>query len=229
MMQKVRIDRVLSKSGFGSRNDARKLIKEGRVYANGKRVTSFSERVDPSFVEIDHKKVDYREFIYVIMNKPEGVVSATEDKKYKTVIDLLDERTKSYEPFPVGRLDIDTVGLLLITNDGELCHNLLSPKKHIDKTYFVRTLNEVSDKDIDILENGVDLGDFVTMPAKLERAEDGVLITIKEGKFHQVKRMFESVNNKVTYLKRIKMGKILLPDDLKEGEYRFIEKKEIEQ
>lgn len=226
-MEKVRIDRVLSKSGFGSRNDVKKYIKAGRVFADGVKVKSPSEKVLPETVTVDRKKVDYKEFVYILMNKPMGVISATEDKKLPTVIDLLDERTKSYEPFPVGRLDIDTVGLLLLTNDGALSHDLLSPKKHVPKTYFVKTEKEVSLKDAQDLEKGVDIGGYITKPATVEILDDGINLTINEGKFHQVKKMLESVDNKVTYLKRISMGNLKLPPNLEEGSYIEIQKSDI--
>ena len=168
-----------------------------------------------------------KEFVYILMNKPVGVISATEDKKLPTVIDLLDERSKSYEPFPVGRLDIDTVGLLLLTNDGALSHELLSPKKHVPKTYFVKTEKEVTLKDAETLEKGVDIGGYITKPATVEILEEGINLTISEGKFHQVKKMLESVDNKVTYLKRISMGNLKLPENLEEGSYIEIQKSDI--
>lgn len=226
-MEKVRIDRILSKSGFGSRSEVKNYIKQGRVWADGVRIKSPSEKVLPSSVTVDKKEIDYKEFVYILMNKPSGVLSATEDKKQQTVVDLLDERMKSYEPFPVGRLDIDTVGLLLLTNDGPLSHELLSPKKHVEKTYFVKTSKQLSDEDVSALEVGVDIGGYVTKPAKVKKTDDGIHLTITEGKFHQVKKMLESVGNKVTYLQRIKMGALELPENLPEGEYLEITKNDV--
>ena len=226
-MDKVRIDRILSKSGFGSRSEVKKYIKSGRVSVDGVKVKSPSEKAFPELVEVDGSKVDYKEYVYILMNKPAGVISATEDKKLPTVTDLLDERLKDYDPFPVGRLDIDTVGLLLLTNDGPLSHELLSPKKHVPKTYFVKTQTSVTEKDAEILENGVDIGGYITKPAKVEFTDGGIFLTISEGKFHQVKKMLEAVDNKVTYLKRVSMGNLKLPDSLEEGKYIEIEKSEI--
>ena len=170
------------------------------------------------------------------MNKPSGVISATEDGKHKTVIDLLCEKYKNYKVFPVGRLDIDTEGLLLLTNDGVLAHNLLSPKKHVDKKYYVELKEPLTIEKKKILENGIKLEEnFVTKKAKIEiidKDEDievnSVFITISEGKFHQVKRMFKFVENEVLYLKRVKMGKLLLPENLKLGEYRELSEEEMD-
>ena len=168
-----------------------------------------------------------------MMNKPDGVVSATFDNYDETVIDLLEEEDKVFEPFPVGRLDKDTVGLLLLTNDGELNHKLISPKKHVDKVYYAQIDREVDKKDINAFEKGIVLDDgYKCMPGKLEildSTEDGsnVLVTIQEGKFHQVKRMFQSREKKVVYLKRQSFGPIDLDEELKEGEYRELTDEEI--
>jgi len=173
--------------------------------------------------------VIYKEFIYLMLNKPQGYISATNDKMHPTVIDLVPEEFMHYETFPVGRLDIDTEGLLLLTNDGSLSHNLLSPKKHVAKIYFAQVLNEVTSDDITAFENGIELEDFTTLPAKLRQSDDGYLVTIYEGKFHQIKRMFEAIGNKVTYLKRIKMGGLSLDESLELGEIREITKEEMEK
>ena len=173
-----------------------------------------------------------------MMNKPAGVISATEDSHHKTVIDLLNNKYRTYDVFPVGRLDIDTEGLILLTNDGILSHNLLSPKKHVDKKYYVKIAKPLSENDVKTLENGIKLGEnFVTKKAKIEviskdsheNGNNQVYITISEGKFHQVKRMFKAVNNEVLYLKRITMGNLLLDQNLKLGEYRELTEEELDE
>lgn len=219
-MEKIRLDKILSKSGFGSRTDSKKLIKSRRVAVDGKIALSSSEKADPLTVTVDGKQVNYKEFVYIILNKPAGVISATEDKKKETVLDLLPEKYNNYDLFPVGRLDIDTEGFLLITNDGPLAHNLLSPNKHCPKTYYVETVKSLTEEDMEKLRKGVYIGEGITTsPAEAEYAGKGILLTIYEGKFHQVKRMLEAVDNKVTYLKRISMGNMKLPDNLKTGEF----------
>ena len=227
-MEKVRVDRILSKSGFGSRTDAKKLIKSGRVFADGKKVLSPAEKYVPESITVDRENVNYEEFIYILMNKPEGVISATEDKKLKTVLDLLDDKLLAYEPFPVGRLDIDTTGLLVLTNDGDLSHNLLSPKKHVEKTYEVTPKTPLSDADLKALCDGVDIGGYITKPAKAEMAGELLYLTITEGKFHQVKKMLFAVGNEVVKLKRIKFGNLTLPETLKEGEWIKIKREDFE-
>lgn len=223
-MEKVRIDRILSKSGYGSRTDSKKLIKSGRVTVSGKKIVSSSEKVFPEDVCVDGKKVEYKEFIYIILNKPAGVISATEDKRKETVLDLLPDSYKTYDLFPVGRLDIDTEGFLLITNDGPLAHSLLSPNKHCPKTYYVETLKIPSEDEMQKLRDGVFIGDGITTsPATAEYCDKGILLTIYEGKFHQVKRMLEAVGNKVLYLKRLSMGNMTLPDGLEKGEYMEVD------
>ena len=226
-MEKIRIDKILSKSGFGSRNDAKKIIKQKRVFCSGKPIVSPNEKADPSCITVDGKAVRYREFIYLMLNKPKGYVSATDDNVHKTVIDLIDDKYKTFEPFPCGRLDIDTEGLLLITNDGDTAHNLLSPKKHIEKTYYADLLTPLSREDKGKIEKGVDIGGYVTKPCRISYKDGGVLICVCEGKFHQVKRMFEAVGNKVTYLKRVAFGKLSLPDSLPPGDYIEVEKEDI--
>ena len=218
-MEKVRLDKILSKSGLGSRNDVKKLIKQGRVTAGGKPVKSASDKYDPAVVEFDGQAVNYREFVYIIMNKPAGVISATEDNLHTTVIDLLGEEYASFDMFPVGRLDIDTEGLLLITNDGKLAHELLSPAKHIPKTYYARLDKKLSEENIKALESGVDIGGYITKPAEVEICTDGAFITIYEGKFHQVKKMFSAVGATVLYLKRISMGTLTIPEGMEIGQY----------
>ena len=192
-------------------------------------------QVDPEKdkIVINGEEIYYREFIYLMMNKPDGVVSATYDNRDETVVDLLEVEHQVFEPFPVGRLDKDTVGLLLLTNDGELNHRLISPKWKVDKVYFARIDKEVTEADIKAFQKGITLDDgYVCKEAKLEiqsASEEGseVLVTIQEGKFHQVKRMFEAVGKKVVYLKRIEFGTLKLDEELEEGEYRELTEEEI--
>ncbi|WP_202708961.1 pseudouridine synthase [Sporosalibacterium faouarense] len=235
MAKKERLDKVLSNMGYGSRKDVKGYIKQGLVTVDGEVVKSNSVKVDPYEAEIiiDGNTVEYREYIYLMMNKPDGVVSSTDDPRDTTVIDLIEEGYRIFEPFPIGRLDKDTEGLLIISNDGKLAHNLLSPKKHVEKTYYVEVDGRVGENDINTMSEGVIIdGDYKTMPAKLEILESNniskVYLTIKEGKFHQVKRMFEAVDKSVIYLKRIAMGNLELDEDLNLGEYRELEEFEIE-
>jgi len=232
---KLRIDKMLSNIGLGTRKQIKQDAKNGYVKINDVTVKDSSKIIDTEKDEVKYKgeTVKYVQYIYLMMNKPQGVVSATEDNHDETVIDLLEDEDKSYEPFPVGRLDKDTEGLLLITNDGQLTHNLLSPKKHVDKTYYVEVAEEVTEDDVKSFEEGVILTEenYKTLPAKLHIIESGYpskcLLTIKEGKFHQVKRMFIAINNEVTYLKRISMGPIKLDETLKLGEYRHLTEEEL--
>jgi 16S rRNA pseudouridine516 synthase len=231
-----RLDKVLANLGYGSRKEVKILVRNGEVQIDGKAVKDSSMQVDPekSVIVVSGVEVNYRKYIYLIMNKPAGVVSATFDNYDETVIDLLPEEYKIFEPAPVGRLDKDTVGLLLITNDGELNHRMISPKWHVDKVYFAEIDKEVSESDIKAFEEGVVLDDgYKCMPAKLsiiKADEDGseVEVTLHEGKFHQVKRMFNSVGKNVVFLKRIIFGPLILPEDLEEGDCRELTESEIE-
>ncbi len=231
----MRLDRFLAECGFGTRSDVKKLIKSGRVTIAGEVAARPELQIDPETCEVavDGNQARYREFVYLMMNKPAGYVSATWDKKLPTVIDLLPEEYLHFEPFPVGRLDIDTEGLLLLTNDGELCHRLLSPKKHITKTYVAEIEKPVSDGDIKMFEQGMDLGDFVTLPARLVPLTEAkpyfAEVTICEGKFHQVKRMFEKCDNKVIYLRRIKMKNLCIDEGLNPGEVRELTEDELQE
>lgn len=223
-MAGIRLDKLLSKSGFGSRTDVKKMIAARRVTVCGKVVTDSGQKAEAADVLADGKPILYQEYIYLLMNKPKGVLSSTEKRGVPTVVDLIADKYKKYEPFPVGRLDIDTEGLLLITNDGPLAHELLSPKKHVDKTYYAEIDGTVTSEDVQLFSRGIDIGEKeLTRPAKLEIIESGetskVYITICEGKFHQIKRMFHAAGKSVTYLKRIRMGSLTLPDGLKCGSY----------
>jgi len=229
-----RLDKVLANMGYGSRRDVKKIIKDGLVKVNGRIIKDNDHKVNPYEDEIIIKgeEVNYREFIYLMMNKPQGLVSSTDDPLTRTVIDLLEDKYLIYEPFPVGRLDKDTEGLLLISNDGKLAHELLSPKKGVNKTYFAEIDGIVEDNHIDIFNKGIILEDgYKTLPARLEIIESGVIskinLTIQEGKYHQVKRMFEALSMKVLFLKRISMGALILDESLKQGEYRELTDDEI--
>lgn len=230
----MRIDKMLANLGFGSRKEVKKLLKNGAVKVNERVVKDAKEHVNPEIdtVTLHGEIIEYREFIYLMMNKPPGVISATEDHHEKTVVDLLEEEDAVFAPFPVGRLDKDTEGLLLLTNDGQLSHRLLSPKKHVPKTYFAVIDSEVTTEDIEAFKNGVTLDDgYETKPGELKILKTGlhsdIELTITEGKFHQVKRMFEAVGKRVVYLKRISMGPLELDETLELGEYRELTDEEL--
>ena len=226
-----RLDKILSNSGLGTRKEVKKFIKYGAVKVDGKIATSADMKVDPDSCEItvNGEKLVYKEFIYLMLNKPDGYVSATEDNVYPTVTELVPEEYMHYNIFPVGRLDVDTEGLLILTNDGKFAHNVTSPKKHIAKKYFVIPEHPITEDDKKAFEAGMDLGDFTAMPAKLEECDGGCYATIFEGKFHQVKRMFEKINNSVTYLKRVRIGSLELDDKLNIGEMKELTEGEIEK
>ncbi|MDQ0058418.1 pseudouridine synthase [Paenibacillus harenae] len=240
MAKRIRIDKLLAHMGLGTRSEIKKSVKQGKVAVDGKAVKDSGLIVDPDVHEVtyDGERVAYKEVVYLMLNKPPGVISATEDGRERTVIDLLAPEDRILDPFPVGRLDKDTVGLLLLTNDGQLAHELLSPRKHVDKTYLAQVLGDVGEKDREQFTAGVTLDDgYVTMPSELrivskdKRGDDivsTISLTIKEGKFHQVKRMFESVGKKVIFLKRISMGPLQLDDNLPEGSYRELRDDEVE-
>lgn len=213
----------------------KKLLKSGVVKIDDVIVKDPKTQVNPNeqVVIVWGEEVEYKEFIYLMMNKPPGVISATEDVEEETVIDLLEEEDRVFAPFPVGRLDKDTEGLLLITNDGQLAHQLLSPKKHVPKTYFAVIDGEVTEADVEAFRRGVILDDgYETKPAELVILKSGlrsdVEVTITEGKFHQVKRMFQAVGKRVVYLKRIQMGPLSLDPTLELGEYRELTDEEVE-
>lgn len=232
----MRLDKMLANTGYGSRKEVKKILKDGIVKVNGEVIKDAKLHVNPEKDEITvhGERVNFKEFIYLMMNKPDGVISATEDLRDRTVIDLLEFEDAIYNPFPVGRLDKDTVGLLLLTNDGQLAHQLLSPKKHVPKTYYALIDGTVTDEDTKQFASGVELDDgYVTKPAKLNILRSGEIrseieLTITEGKFHQVKRMFEAVGKKVVYLKRLSMGPIPLDKELAEGQYRELTEEEVQ-
>lgn len=233
----MRLDKYLVACSIGSRTEVKNFLKAGRVTVNGKKEKSAKLHINEGTDEIcfDGQKLDYEEFVYYMMNKPQGVISATEDPKHKTVLDLLDDYARAKEVFPVGRLDIDTHGLLLLTNDGKLAHALLSPKRHVDKTYLAQVNGIMTDEDIETFAKGIPLKDFTCQPAKLElvsidREKDQSLVrvTIAEGKFHQVKRMVAYCGKEVVDLQRLTMGTLTLDENLKRGEWRRLTKEELE-
>lgn len=231
----IRLDKFLADMGIGTRSEVKKMIRQGKVTVDGLCVKNPDIKIheEEQVVSCNGQRVDYVVLEYYMLNKPAGVVSATTDQKDRTVLDLIDGK-KRQDLFPVGRLDKDTEGLLLITNDGELAHRLLSPKKHVDKKYYAKVDGIVNETDIVLFANGLDIGNGeYAKPSKLHILASGdiseIELTIQEGKFHQVKRMFEAVGKKVIYLKRLSMGSLLLDDKLELGEYRALTKEEIER
>ena len=235
MGKKMRVDKLLSNVGVASRAELKKYCKQGLISVNGKVINNPGVQVDSESDDIrfNGEKIVYREFVYIMLNKPDGYISATFDKYDPIVLDLIDQSYLVFEPFPVGRLDKDTVGLLLLTNDGELNHRLISPKWKVDKVYYAKIDKKVTDEDIAKFKSGITLDDgYLCKEAKLEilnATDEGseVMITIQEGKFHQVKRMFEAVGKSVIYLKRVEFGTLPLDEDLEEGEYRELTDEEL--
>jgi len=233
----MRLDKFLVACAVGSRTEVKNLLKAGRVTVNGKKERSAKLQINEEKDEIrfDGQVLEYEEFVYYMMNKPQGVISATEDTKHRTVLDLLDDYARAKEVFPVGRLDIDTHGLLLLTNDGQLAHALLSPKRHVDKTYLAQVEGIMSQEDVDTFAKGISLKDFTCQPAKLElvsvdsvKNQSLVRVTIAEGKFHQVKRMVAYCGKEVVDLQRLTMGTLVLDENLERGEWRRLTREELE-
>ncbi len=227
-----RLDKLIASTGRWSRREAKTLVKEGRVLVDGVPAGSAEDKVDPSASEIlvDGEDLGYRAYTYVMLHKPAGVLSATEDSRQRTVLDLLSPSLRRQGLFPVGRLDRDTEGLLLLTNDGELAHRLLAPKSHVDKVYYARLDRPLGPEDQAAFAEGVTLADGLRcMSAGLELLGDGreALITLREGKFHQIKRMAASRGATVCYLKRLSMGPLILDEQLKKGEYRLLTAEEV--
>ena len=213
------------------------MLKTGRVTVNGKKEKSAKLHIDEERDEIrfDGQVLEYEEFVYYMMNKPKGAISATEDPKHRTVLDLLDDIARSKEVFPVGRLDIDTHGLLLLTNDGKLAHALLSPKRHVDKTYLAQVKGMMTQEDVETFAKGIPLKDFTCRPAILElvsidpgKNQSQIRVTIAEGKFHQVKRMVAYCGKEVVDLQRLTMGTLVLDENLERGKWRRLTKEELE-
>lgn len=231
---KMRLDKLLSESTGESRAQVKKWIRQGCVQIDGQEIVKPETKVDIELQEIllHGEKVIYEKYIYIMLNKPSGVVSATKDNLDKTVIDLLKEEKRD-DLFPVGRLDKDTLGLMLVTNDGDLAHKLLSPKKHVDKTYLATISGRLDEADIAQIEEGIDIGEAKpTLPGrvesyKLQGNQSLVELTIHEGKYHQVKRMFAALDKPVVSLERIRMGSLRLDPDLKRGQYRRLTEEEV--
>ena len=234
-MKTMRLDKFLSECGLCTRSESKVLLKKGAVTVNGEKILKGETKIDPENDEITFKgeKVGYSKFEYYMLHKPAGVVSATEDNREKTVLDLVRPEDRKNGLFPVGRLDKDTEGLLLLTDDGELAHRLLSPKKHVDKTYYAKIDGQVTEEHVKQFREGLDIGDEKkTLPAVLTILLSGpvseIEVTIHEGRFHQIKRMFEAVGCKVTYLKRLSMGSLVLDETLPPEEYRPLTEAELE-
>jgi len=228
---RMRIDKMLGNMGVGTRKEVKLLVRWGRVTVNGQRAWTGADYVDTDTDEVivDGEIINFRKNVYLMLNKPAGVVSATADSKDSTVIDLVPDEFRHFDLFPVGRLDKDTEGLLIITNDGKLAHGLLSPKKHVEKKYYCRLRDKVKDGYGDAIGAGITLDDgYKTLPGKFEKISDYEgYITRMEGKFHQVKRMFIELENEVTYLKRISMGNLPLDESLELGELRELTEGEL--
>ena len=229
-----RIDKIIASQGQYSRSEVKKLVKDGRVTLDGKVIKSSDVKADPdkNDIAIDGKSIGYKKHLYIMLNKPQGVVSATEDTDHKTVIDLVPKELKRDGLFPAGRLDGDTVGFVIITDDGDFAHRIFSPKNHIMKTYHATLQRPVTDEDIDAFKNGIELKDGTLCLEAQVKALDSdtpmAEIKICEGKYHQVKRMFAALGNKVVFLKRVKMGNLPLDESLEEGQCREITPEELE-
>ena len=232
----MRLDKFLVENGLGSRSQVKEVLKKGLVLVNGREEkspkTQINEMADE--VVVSGQKLTYEKFVYYLLNKPKGYISATEDERHKTVLDLLDETARQKEVFPVGRLDIDTHGLLLLTNNGKLAHAMLSPKKHVEKIYRAQVVGLMNQSDVERFARGIELKDFTCQPAKLkilevyeEKETSLVEISLSEGKFHQVKRMVAACGKEVTDLQRLSMVPLQLDPDLALGEWRRLTEKEM--
>ena len=226
-----RIDKIIGNQTEYSRKDVKKLVLQKRVKVNGELVLKSDIKINPDkdLISIDGKDINVTENVYLILNKPQGYISATEDRSQKTVLDLIDEKYSHRELFPAGRLDKDTTGMMIITDDGQFAHNILAPKKHISKTYEVEIDIPVTEEMKFGFEKGVNLNDGVCKTAKLEiTGENTAVVVLTEGRYHQIKRMFGCFGAKVTKLHRTAMGFLKLPEDLKEGDSRELSKQELE-
>lgn len=232
----MRLDKFLVETGLGSRSQVKEVLKKGLVMVNGRAEKSPKTQIDETADEIVvfGQKLTYEKFVYYLLNKPKGYISATEDERHKTVLDLLDETARQKEVFPVGRLDIDTHGLLLLTNNGKLAHAMLSPKKHVAKIYRAQVAGLMNQSDVESFARGIELKDFTCQPAQLkilevdeENETSLVEISLSEGKFHQVKRMVAACGKEVTDLQRITMGSLQLDPELALGEWRRLTEEEL--
>lgn len=232
----MRLDKFLSECGFGTRSEIKKLIRTDRVSVVGAKSKPTADmRIDENTAEVfvDGEPVTYKKYIYLMLNKPNGYLSATYDKDKAVVLDLVPPQYRHFELFPVGRLDIDTVGLIVLTNDGALSHRLLSPRHHIPKTYYAEVSGRLGDAEVSAFAEGMDLGDFIAQPSEMtivssDDDKSAAEVTIYEGKFHQIKRMFEKTGHTVTYLKRTAMNRLSLDESLGEGELRELTDRELE-
>ncbi len=232
----MRLDKFLVENGLGSRSQVKELLKKGLVLVNGRAEKSPKTQINETANEIvvSGQKLTYEKFVYYLLNKPKGYISATEDERHKTVLDLLDETARQKEVFPVGRLDIDTHGLLLLTNNGKLAHAMLSPKKHVEKIYRAQVVGLMNQSDVERFARGIELKDFTCQPAQLkilevdeEKETSLVEISLAEGKFHQVKRMVAACGKEVTDLQRLSMGPLQLDPELAIGEWRRLTEEEL--
>ncbi|MBR2944197.1 MAG: rRNA pseudouridine synthase [Clostridia bacterium] len=221
----MRLDKFLTSLGKATRSEGGKLIRQGKVLVNGAVQKSPDFKIDPDSdtITLSGEVLTYKKYTYIMLNKPEGYVSATDDEKEKTVLDLVDPQDRRRGLFPCGRLDKNTLGLVILTNDGDGAHRVLSPKHHVEKIYKFISRDPVSENDIKALESGVDIGGYLTKPCEIKMtSECEGEITLIEGKYHQIKRMLEAVNNKIVYLERITFGNIQLDPSLKRGEWRYL-------
>ncbi len=229
----MRIDKLLSEMGICSRTECKKAAKAGKICVDGVPVKAADTHVDPekNTVTFFGETVKYKKYTYIMLNKPDGYISATDDPRERTVLELLGEREQKLGLFPCGRLDKNTLGLLILTNDGELCHRLLSPKHHVSKVYYFKAERLITEEDKKRLESGINLDGELTKPAKLTLCGDNMsgYLTLTEGKFHQVKRMLEAVCNKVIYLERVEFAGIPLDLTLKRGDWRELTQSEEKQ
>jgi len=226
----MRLDKLISSMGIASRTEITRAASSGLITVDGAVEKKTARQIDPKVNKVVYRgeEVVYREFTYVMLNKPQGYVCSTDDPRERTVLELLPERLRKLDLFPCGRLDKDTVGLVILTNNGQLAHRMLSPKHHVEKVYFFGSRDKVTDEDVKRLEPGIALEDgYVTKPAKIEMIEDKLgYITLTEGKYHQIKRMLEAVDNKITMLERIAFAGIPLDNTLGRGEWRYLSEDE---
>lgn len=221
----MRLDKFLSNMGKATRTESGRLARAGKITVNGVAIKKADTHINPEtdIVVLNGVTVRYKQYAYIMLNKPEGYVSATDDEREKTVLDLLPDEERRLGLFPCGRLDKNTLGLVILTNDGDSAHRCLSPKHHVDKIYKFECKFPLDENDVSTLEKGVDIGGYLTKPCKIKLVNDtSGEITLTEGKYHQIKRMLEAVNNKITYLERITFGGIVLDSSLKRGEWRYL-------
>lgn len=225
----MRLDKFIVESGLASRTEIAKAARNGAISVNGQTVRKAGSHIDPTADVIVYcgREVIYREFTYVMLNKPDGYVSSTDDDKSPTVLTLLPEELQRIGLFPCGRLDKNTLGLMILTNNGPLSHKLLAPKNHVSKKYYFTVKFPINDADVQSLETGVDIGGYVTAPCKVEMIDDrNGYITLTEGKYHQIKLMAEAVHNQITHLERITFGPVTLDKSLERGQWRYLNAEE---